>query len=387
MKLTAEDPILTAYILGEIDESSRILVEAALAKDQSLAREEASLSALARLMSETLQSEPLSLGGARQDEILKAGRIPDAELLVLDHHRKSRRQSFLAVVGVAAVVVIGFVGLSKLGTNGLTHPSVVSSPGEAAAPATEEMGEGGLGNLSGMSIQTSLGSHTKILPSLGQTLDASFIEKSLTQEGSLPAREYFQIAPWVNALTASSEPELVISNIAVYAELGPCLWNEEKRLLLVNIRPLDGESTRLKATLNFNPERVRSASLLGEELGVQVRPVGEVPLIENECTLLYELDTLSGELAVGSIDLEVGDEERAYLPLRSTPHELESLSDDFLTAVTFAEFARWGSSEAREPEELTKLASRARALLTSVTHEKLRYLLDMILLSEESLKR
>ena len=62
MKISPEDSVLTAYTLGELDASSRSSVEAALAKDDVLAQEEAAISSLAGLLNETLQGETLSLG-------------------------------------------------------------------------------------------------------------------------------------------------------------------------------------------------------------------------------------------------------------------------------------------------------------------------------------
>jgi anti-sigma factor RsiW len=105
MKITAEDPVLTAYALGELDEPTRASVKAAMAQDESLAREGEAITSLGGLLTQTFQGEGFSLGEERRAEILKAGRRPDADVLVLDHRKRSRRQSFMVVAGVAAVVV------------------------------------------------------------------------------------------------------------------------------------------------------------------------------------------------------------------------------------------------------------------------------------------
>ncbi len=371
MKISPEDPILTAYALGELDESSRASVEAAFAKDEALALEGAKIASLAGFMSETLQGESFSLGDERRDEILKAGRLPDADVLVLDHRRRSRRQSLLALVGVAAVVVAGFVGLSKLGTSG---PSA-SGSGEAASGADFPKVEGLGGETSEVTLQS--GHSVK-------AVDPSFVERTLNEKGDLPERDRFQLAEWINAGALSSEPLLTVNNIGAYAELGPCSWDERKSLLLVNLRSLDGKKASVKAKLNFNSERVKSSTLLGS---VKSATDGELQtgVMESEQSCLYELDLLPGEGQVGSLDLDVADEAAGYLPLSNASRE--NLSDDFVMARVFAEFAQWGKSEARDPEALRATATSARSLLGRVTDEKARYALDMILLAEESLKK
>ncbi|MEN8775196.1 MAG: hypothetical protein ABF382_16745, partial [Akkermansiaceae bacterium] len=115
MKMTPDDPALTAFVLGELSEVESAAVERAVNSDEDLLKEKEVLSSLSGLLSDTLGTGSLSLGEERIAEIHKAGQRPDSDVLVLDHRRRSRRQSFLAVAGVAAVVVAGFVALSQSG--------------------------------------------------------------------------------------------------------------------------------------------------------------------------------------------------------------------------------------------------------------------------------
>lgn len=415
MKISPEDPILTAYALGELAESSRAEVEAALLKDESLAREGAAISAFASFISETLKEEEHTLGEARTEEIFKAGRRPDAAVLVLEYRRKSRRQSIVALLGVAAVVVAGFVGLSRLGTNGPALSGAgevagmaVSADDERSSQVSDSSDSTALENsseahelrdLNGENLPSSGVGHSQVLPNQVESLDASFVERALSETGGLPERSRFKIGAWVNAGTSISEPRLVVAELAVHAELGPCPWSEKKKLLLLSLRPRDGQEATIKTLLNLNPERVISASLLGSEgraSGVgksewdkewdKDSTAPESGVISEERVFLYELELRPGEAQVGSVDLEVQDEAAGYLPLATSARAAEDLSDDFVMACLFAQFAKWGQSEERHLEALQALASTARELLGRVTDEKARYALDMILLCEEFLK-
>lgn len=376
MKITPEDPVLTAYALGELDESTRASVKAAMAHDESLANEGAAISSLGGLLTETLRGETFSLGEERRAEILKAGRRPDADVLILDHRKRSRRQSFIAVVGVAAVVVAGFMGLSRLGTDGPGGANTTDAAGGGSVGGADSNLKGGVMVPTGDSV---------ILPLDVKAVDPSFVEKSLAETGKIPSAEAFQIEGWTNAVKLFSAPSVTVANVGAYAELGPCAWDEKSSLLLVNLRTLNGKDAFLKATLNFNPRRVKSSRLLGAaEADGSTTPQSGV--MKGDQTFLYQVELLAGLEQVGSIGLEIEDEVPGYLPLSASPKEAGSVSSDFATVSVLTEFAKWGASESRETEVLQELAKRAQILLGKVTDEKTRYALDMILLSEESLQ-
>jgi len=385
MKISPEDPITTAYALGELDESSRALVEEAYAKDEKLAAEAAAISSLASLMTETLRGESHSLGEERRDEIFKAGRRPDANVLVLDHKRRSRRQSIMAVIGVAAVVVIGFVGLSRFQTSGsnLGGSGEVTSGGGGSDQSSLPVKEGEEKLTSSPSGEGSdQGSVTLQLDR--EPIDFSFVERSLSENGALPAREQFSVEGWVNAGVIASPPMLKLANLGVYTELGPCSWDEQKSLLLVSLRSLDGKDVSVKATLNFNPDSVLSSHLLGSSESPAAE-LSQASVMKSDQTFLYLVELLPNLESVGTIDLRVQDDLDGYLPLVDLLRDEGELSDDFLQVRVLAEYAQWGASEARDPETLRRLANEAKDLLGRLDDARVRYALDMILLSEESL--
>ena len=387
MKISPEDPITTAYALGELDDSSRALVEEAYAKDEKLAAEGAAISSLASLMTETLQGESHSLGEARRDEIFKAGRRPDANVLVLDHKRRSRRQSIMAVIGVAAVVVIGFVGLSRFQTSGSNHGAsgeVANGSGgsdQSSLPGNEGEDQSG-------STPSDEGSDmgSVILQLDREPIDLSFVERSLSENGALPAREQFSVGGWANAGAVVSPPVLKLANLGVYIELGPCSWDDQKSLLLVSLRSLDGKDVSVKATLNFNPDSVLSSHLLGSRESSPTE-LSQASVMKQDQTFLYLVELLPNLESVGAIDLLVQNDLNGYLPLVDLLREEDEVTDGFRQARVLVEYAQWGASEARDLETLRRLAMEAKDLLGRVSDERARYALDMILLSEESLMK
>jgi hypothetical protein len=113
----------------------------------------------------------------------------------------------------------------------------------------------------------------------------------------------------------------------------------------------------------------------------------QVGVLDAARTFLYEVELKDGKEQVGSLDLKTVDDGEGYLPLADAPFDEETVSTDFTTARTLAEFAMWGASDARDDETLQALSKTARSLLAKVTNEQTRYALDMILLSEESLRK
>jgi len=71
MKVSSDDPMLTAYALGELDEVQRAVVEQLLKQDPNIVEEVESIRATARLLSEQLVHEPMpKLTNAQQARIL-----------------------------------------------------------------------------------------------------------------------------------------------------------------------------------------------------------------------------------------------------------------------------------------------------------------------------
>lgn len=375
--MTPDDPALTAFALGELSPSESSAIAGALKDNDSLHQEYLAISAMAGFLSETLGREPLSLGAERIAEIHKAGQRPDSNVLVMEHRKKSRRQSILAVAGVAVVVVSGFVALSRLNVD---QSLVQGTSGEGEFGAIESAGNSD--QLPGQIIPSATSSGR--LPLQIAVGDPSFVERALHTTGDLPARDQFQIADWVNIGRIKATPQLKVGNVAVYTEIGPCSWSPDRSLLLVNLRPLDGKKTSVLAELSFDLERVKAAKLLGGS-GKNKDAATLPESLQASQTLLYELELIDEGEGIGVLNIETLEGETGYLPLADDPSLEGDVTREFAVSRVLGGFARWAASEARDTETLVALALKTRDLIEMVSDEPTRYALDMILQSEEIL--
>ena len=387
MKLTSDDPKMTAYVLDELCEFDNARVAMALEEDPALAEESSELSDMAALLSETLGGEQFTLGEKRREAIFAAGRRPDTEVLVSDHKKRARRQSLMAVVGVAAVVTIGFVGLSNMGVD-----SSATGPATAAGQGAGEGGtsiEGSLPMISSFPTDLVRGVEdlSMDLPLSVEVADPAFVERALIESGKLPGTDHFLVENWVNILQSESKPQVQVGPVGVSAELGPCPWDHQKALLLVNLQGGENPQENVAARVNFDPERVESVRLVGGESVVPANPEGDGGVLVGNQTYFYELKLTGLEGKVGQIDLELAQGEEniraGMLPLDEIVRAEDELSNDFRVALTMARFARYGRTE---DGDFSQIAAEARDLLGSVQNAQNRYALDVILLAEERLE-
>ena len=384
MKVTPDDPVLTAYVLGELEEKDRSSVERALSADEALREEETAISSLTGLLSATLGGEVLSLGEERIAEIHRAGKRPDSETLVLAHHKRSRRHSLVAVAGVAAAVVVGLVVLSQFDVSG-KNPVVgnevggtTSDGGDAIVPAGDSP------DLPGEYSPEVAG--TVRIPLGVDRADASFVQRSLEKSDCLPERDRFLVADWIQLGAPATGDGTEFDGVAVWYELGPCSWNPSSSLLMVRLDVSEGRPVKVSASLTMNPSRVKVVRLVGGAGKDSTTSAVSVTLKEAR-TFLYELDLEEGKGELGQLKIQVGESPEQSLSLEGVVRNQSQLSSAFATAGILGDYARWGASEERDRETLVRLSQRAKALLEEVVYESTRYALDMILMSEEALEK
>ena len=398
MKITKDDPRLTAFALGELPERERAAMEVALAQNPLLTREVEELEGFGALITESLGGSKLTLGEDRYEEVFRAGKRPDADVIVLENRRKLRSQSFLAIGGVAAVVTLGFYLLSK---------TVVDAPGgltgiDSGAGDSQVAGgnDGDLGPSDTSTILTETASKRQSfsakkvmvneltalpLPLNMGRVDLLKYERSLSK--GIP--KAVKIEEWINAGQGSFEPMVKVAGVSMAAELGGCPWDATKHLLLIqvaNIKP-GGSAPILKGNLVLEQNRVISARFLASADLEGEGPEESIFKSDSPTALLYELELSPGEGRLAGIDFEVGsrvdDSKSSYLPILG---KSESPSLHFETAVTMARFAKVMNKGVKdgEWEEIVELAN---ALLEKVSDSQTRYALDLILLTAEGIKK
>lgn len=385
MKVTPDDPALTAYVLGELDESMSSKVAKAVDSDERLQNELEEIELLSGLLGDTLGGSELSLGEDRIAEIHRSAARPDSELIVLDHEKRSRRQSLLAVAGVAAVVALGFVVLSRFNVDqasGTVGSDVASAGGVTSGGAAVPAGDSA--DLPGGFRPDS--NNLVALPLQVGRADASIVERSLESDGLLPDRDQFLVANWINLGAAAGNPQMEIDGLKVWSELGPCTWNPTSSLLMVRLEPTNGKSLSLETALEFDANKVREVQLAGG-----AGEAAEAPSVSGQLkgpkTFLYEVALTDEPGPLGNLRFVVNEGEPRQLSLGGEAGSQSEVSTAFSTAVILGDFARWGASEGRDRETLVRLSREAKELLAKVSDNSTRYALDMILMSEEALEK
>ena len=380
--MTPDDPALTAFVLGELSDDEVAVTNRAIKHDKNLLEEKEALTALTGLLSDLLGAGSYTLGEERVAEIHKAGQLPDSNVLVLENQKQSRRQSFLAMGGVAAVVLGGFVALSQFDVG---QPNGVgdgrgSNGAEKATPAgRSENLPGEVEILSTNGIGIPLG----VLKA-----DPSFVERALLTDGKLPEREKFKIAEWVNLGVVEFEPLVAMKGVEAYSESGACPWDSTKSLWMASFRSVDGRMISPAAKVVFDPEFVVSAHLVGGG-GTQKVDTLKSRGFNSSQIFLYELDTNKKGGQVGGLSITTDQGESGYAPIHSPRQTEEGPSVGFRAAVVLGGFAKWAASDLRDKQTLVALAREARGLISheEVTDVSCRYALDVILQSEETINR
>ncbi len=112
MKLTPDDPRLSAWLLGELPPAEAAAVERAVAADPALRLVLDELKGVTSLLEATLSSAPAGLRHDQREAIRRAGREADAAGKVIDLASARRgRNPWVAALGAAAAVIVA-VGLT-----------------------------------------------------------------------------------------------------------------------------------------------------------------------------------------------------------------------------------------------------------------------------------
>lgn len=135
MKLTPDDPRLSAYLFGELPPAEAAAVERAVAADPVLRLALDELKGVAAMLESALSSAPAGLRPDQRESIRRAGREADVagKVVELASARRGRNPWFAAVgAAAAAVVAIGLVAK-------LAGPGGRIARGEDAGHAADEI--------------------------------------------------------------------------------------------------------------------------------------------------------------------------------------------------------------------------------------------------------
>jgi Ca-activated chloride channel homolog len=112
--ITPDDPRLTAYVLGELDDADRAAVEAALAADPACRQAVEELRQTSAVLFEALQSEPApALDESRREQIRRSAAQPVPQRLVRVHEpASSGRRGILPLLAATIACAALLIGVS-----------------------------------------------------------------------------------------------------------------------------------------------------------------------------------------------------------------------------------------------------------------------------------
>ncbi len=329
MKLSKDNPLLTAYALGELGAGEASEVESAILADESLRAEVEAIRSLAGELEGELLAEPMprlsALERARLEQ--RAGELDCAQAAGAV---RSGRPLRWAAVAAAVLLVAGAVGMwALLHPGGPTAPPIVQNgikptppvpgPGPRLMPTPSPYGPDPVGTPAYVRQNDFfLPSHPSIgsaaVTSAGQQRstfglnvdDASYrhIRQLIFEESRLPEPSDVKIEEMINHFRYDYIPPLggdVAGPLAVRADLAQCPWSAGHVLLRVGIQTFGGGlaggseaevvARDARVGVTFNPAAVASWRLIGYDgpMYEQTARQGEQIAAGRQVTAVYEL--------------------------------------------------------------------------------------------------
>jgi hypothetical protein len=386
MKLSKDNPLLTAYALGELGAGEAGEVEGAILADESLRAEVEAIRSLAGELEGELSAEPMPRLSALERARLER-RVAELDRAEAKRAWRSRRGLRWAAVAAAALLAAGAVGLWALlrpGTpretnivkNEIKPPPAppAHGPGPRLMPTPSPYGPTPMGTPDDfMPSHPSIGSAA--VTSAGQqrstfglnVVDASYrhVRQLIFEEDWLPEPSAVRIEEMINhfrydyALPVNGDGAMLVR-----ADLAQCPWSAGHVLLRVAIQARAGTDRAgggsaeivacdARVSVTFDPAAIASWCLIGFDgaMSEQTGRHGEQIAAGRQVTALYELVPAgkageSGGAALAaacSVRLEYrlpdgGHARQLVVSAAGPAGRFEDLSPDFRFAATVAGF-------------------------------------------------
>ena len=375
MKITPDDPRLSAYLLGELDAAGAAEIERATAADPALRVAMKELERCTSLLGDVLAPPgPSRLRETQRRAILRAVAEADAPANVtpLPARRRSWRP-LLTGLGAAAAVAVAALITGRVGTpgEGGTLPQEVALlplPGPEAGTGVTGVasGPGGSTGNAVRHLQESAGTYfgevarhlesgplpgshqlaatadcadfstrpAMRLPVVLGTGSAVWVRRWIREKGSLPPRDAVRVEELVNSITLPTRP-LGQEGFGIGIEELPCPWNPAGNLIAVAIRSESGCSDLEITWESDAPRRVIGSFGRRSDAALPtVLPAGRGNLV------LVELADTTADPGILVVKV-AGREDRLSLDtlVRSGGPEMRQ-------AVAMAVFGRWLRGEA-----------------------------------------
>lgn len=421
MKLQAEDPRLSAYLLGELSEEDAAAVRLEVAGDPALGIALREMEQVQRLLTDALVVDrPMKLSSIQRDAIFAAARYADAEKHVVSFPVVGQKKiHWMAPVSVAAAVAVMVTVLmqvpakqdliSKHVDASFTQGQISMDVATYPAPGPKDMSQGGSaaqqvgangatqvvaerreaqerfgdlflkkaserlasnplppeGQLPALSPRLSV--DAKAHPSLALPVHAGrssmhWIVRSIREEGKRPPAHAVRVEEVLNHFVFRTKgTSAMAQGVTLSAEAMKCPWRPSSTLLFVNLRGAAGQTHQVAAKWNSNLAAVSRYRLLGYS-NVTGGRVGEqlpsrLPAGE-QTSLMIEIETKGAATDLGAIQWHVDGAVAPELAVKWVRHQ--DSSEEARFAAFVCAYAQWLSGDTQGVLDAAFIAAMAR---------------------------
>lgn len=375
MNAPNENPLVTAYVLGECAAQEAAAFELEMSQNADLAAEVADFQNFSAFLKGNLGSERLTLGAERIAQIRKSAQRPDNELILLSNHRRSRWQTVGVILASAAVVTLGFFVLKETSVSGDTLAKNQAGIGSGETNVVAQSGNGQPAPQADRPIPLQVG-----------TSSVANLENILVNERRLPKAGELSLSELVAYPDYKISPQIQAGEVGVMTELGVCPWRSEAVLLGIWVEAQ--ESHLMTLEINFNSKTVKSSQLLGVVENRESKIIDAQNFQGQHC-FLYEIvlkNPAASENLFGltlTVANESGSADEAFLPSSEISSSWENGSLAWRTAAVLASFEKTFRSENAHSPRLQIVSERATNLAQEWDDARARYVLDLVALAGE----
>ena len=375
MQLQPEDPLLTAYVLGELGPEDSAAVELAVAADPALHAKVSEMKDIRRLLTEKLVLPTDKLLPRQRENIRRSARKADSAAKLISF---GSLPAWLLPAAAAAMLAMAIFTLLRMSANQQppatakppVPPEITQDPTLTAPPAPTPP--------VWFLQDNAVGSPALDLPVTAAKSNYATISKSIHQDRQLPPPHNVRLEEILNhfplrlhGVTAIARdsantwhPDERANNApsaiaTLSTEMIPCPWKPSATLLLISIRGNDQKDSDLKIT--FHPDSVNAFRyrLLGFR-PIEGQTPGSLPsrLPANSVTtlaLLIEPSTPAGNL--GSLEWSADGKSAPTVAL-VRKNDAEPSDDARFAALvcTYAEWLAGGQDSVIDAEIVAALA-------------------------------
>ncbi|MBK1825849.1 von Willebrand factor type A domain-containing protein [Haloferula rosea] len=408
MKLTPEDPRLSAYLLGELSAEEAAEVDRAVAADPAVRVSLNELQKTMNFLSGVLggPTEEKLLPAQRQ-AVLRAGRdADDAGKVVEFVSAKKSIRPWLTGMAAAAAIAFAAVLLNQMGgerggaTNewadeiallpmpgpggaeGLTNPAKGTAVEFEMQRQVEQRGSAFLGEVARKLEQVRLPEVDRLpaptnlsdfseaasvrLPVLVGKSSPVWVNRWMQEHGELPPKRLVRVEEFINSVSLRTTDEF--AGLGYGWAVMDCPWNADSRLVAVQVSAGNASVKDLELTsVSTQPRRVLgSFSRRSDESLPTVLPAGTRTLVM--------MEVRANAASLGELQIRHGGSDRVLsFPF---PDEEMAVSAEMARAVTMAGYALWLRGEI-ESEEWLRTIDRARVVDPGAIHRELQRSIEL----------